>query len=962
MARGVRRLGAYTILREIGRGGMGSVFLARRDDGSEVALKVLHAKSNAGALARFEREGRLLHALGEEGGFVPLLDHGRAEEDVPYLVMPFVKGGTLRARLDKGTLSVSETVALGKAIASAVGRAHARGIVHRDLKPENVLFTSGGIPLVADLGLAKHFRADVAGATETRHVTCDGLFRGTLGYVAREQMRRSSDVGPQADVFALGAILYECLAGVPAFEGDSAIQVIHSIELGIHVPLATRRPDVPPALAHTIERALSREPGDRPPDGAALAAELARSQPARREPARPLRVPVTGSAAALAMARARRSSGLLLVPVVAVAPLVLATLLLRSPRHASGAPSKPEITSLVGASTQKPPADLEAMARAVSAAREEASELAVTAREEMLANALTRAIEHTTRAIELDEKNVLAWTLRAEARRRTRDFEGAFADATRAIELDGGRPLPFATRADAGKHLGRTTVKDDAREAIAAATRTLERSPGDLIAWVARGLARISIREYDASIADMTQAIAIEPRETWAWFIRGSARLALKDASGAIPDLDVTLERKPDLALAWERRAQARLLRHDTSRALEDFGHAIQLDPRSVDALRERGDLHRKLGRTADAIADLDRALELEPANVACLEARAACRAGDMRRPTDAEFALAIVDLDRAVELAPRSFTAWYMRGAIRANHGDVAGGIADYRRALEIDPRNALVWHNRGVLQSGLGSNQAALDDFTRAVELEPENAFMRQNRGRTRALLGDRAGAIEDFEKALALEPEATWAAKVRQILDELKAGFRLPESRDAAKLLDELQVTRLDVDRTPLTEVLRIVAGKTKLGIAVDPTLDLSKTVVTLHAKEMSLRALLARLLEGHPEWTFEPWRSNLVLTAKDQPRRIPPDMPVELARVLRREQWYDFELQDEPLSKVAERLAKEGLALRVPASLRNAKVTFHVHEDMADAILEVVCRLAGARVERRASGGYGFVPLR
>src|SRR5262245_49828482 len=146
-------IGPYEILGELGRGGAGAVFRARRPDRTEVAVKVLHAvpggKSGEPAFARFERERRLLGELAREGGFVPLLDAGEGPRG-PWLVMPLLEGGTLRGRLaDGGSLPTAEAVALVRALALAMGRAHARGIVHRDLKPENVLFDREGRPHVA---------------------------------------------------------------------------------------------------------------------------------------------------------------------------------------------------------------------------------------------------------------------------------------------------------------------------------------------------------------------------------------------------------------------------------------------------------------------------------------------------------------------------------------------------------------------------------------------------------------------------------------------------------------------------------------------------------------------------------------------------------------------------------------------------------------------------------------------
>ena len=135
--------------------------------------------------------------------------------------MPFLAGGTLRASSLSEALPRARRRRLARALARAVGRAHARGIVHRDLKPENVLFDARGRPLVADLGLAKHFRDDVEGASREPGADSVGRrFRGTAGYMRRpSRCRDAQSVGPPADVFALGAILYECLAGRPRIPG-----------------------------------------------------------------------------------------------------------------------------------------------------------------------------------------------------------------------------------------------------------------------------------------------------------------------------------------------------------------------------------------------------------------------------------------------------------------------------------------------------------------------------------------------------------------------------------------------------------------------------------------------------------------------------------------------------------------------------------------------------------------------
>ena len=272
------RIGPYELLGEVGRGGAGVVHRARTAGGEEVALKLL-LRGGAGPLGRFERERRLLAELGEAQGFVPLLDAGQSPQG-PYLVMPFLGGGTLRQRLRAGPLRVDQALALGRRLAAALGRAHRRGVVHRDLKPENILFTSAGVALVSDLGLAKHFDPAAPGASQSVALSRTSEVRGTVGYMPPEQGLSAKEVQPTADVFALGAILYECLAGRPAFVGATALELIDRVAEGRVAPLNGLRPETPAWLAAAIHEALAPAPGDRPRDGDALARRLA--GPARR--------------------------------------------------------------------------------------------------------------------------------------------------------------------------------------------------------------------------------------------------------------------------------------------------------------------------------------------------------------------------------------------------------------------------------------------------------------------------------------------------------------------------------------------------------------------------------------------------------------------------------------------------------------------------------------------------------
>jgi Tol biopolymer transport system component len=244
---------------------MGEVYQARdtRLDRT-VAIKVLPSTfANDPVLRqRLEREGRAISAL-DHPHICSLYDVG-AENGVDYLVMQHVTGETLAERLARGPMPAGEVCVSGAQIADALAAAHARGIVHRDLKPGNVMLTREGVRLL-DFGLAKHYAA--APATDltmagVAPLTAERTIVGTLHYMAPEQLE-GRELDPRADIFALGAVLYEMLSGGRAFEGDSSASVIAAIMNGVRTPLVERAPMAPPALVRLIDRCLAVDPRDR---------------------------------------------------------------------------------------------------------------------------------------------------------------------------------------------------------------------------------------------------------------------------------------------------------------------------------------------------------------------------------------------------------------------------------------------------------------------------------------------------------------------------------------------------------------------------------------------------------------------------------------------------------------------------------------------------------------------------
>ncbi|MGH7521921.1 MAG: protein kinase domain-containing protein [Gemmatimonadales bacterium] len=264
--------GRYTVEGEIGRGGMSVVYHARdmRLD-RDVAVKVLRPELTVALGAdRFLREIQIAARL-QHPHIVPLHESGEAD-GLFYYVMPFVAGESLRARLrEHGPLSVSEAVRIAGEIGSALTYAHEQGFIHRDVKPENILLSSG-LAMVADFGIAQALvDAGVAPLTDS------GVIVGTPGYMSPEQSDGQSKLDARTDVYSLGCVVYEMLAGEPPFTGPTARAVlarhIHDRPPSIHVI----RPGVPPTIEQTVNRALEKSPADRFASAAEFGAALAAS-------------------------------------------------------------------------------------------------------------------------------------------------------------------------------------------------------------------------------------------------------------------------------------------------------------------------------------------------------------------------------------------------------------------------------------------------------------------------------------------------------------------------------------------------------------------------------------------------------------------------------------------------------------------------------------------------------------
>jgi serine/threonine-protein kinase len=294
-------VGRHRIVRELGRGGMGVVYEAEDVELSRrVALKLLlETKDDRERRARFLREARAA-ALLSHPNIATVFDIGETEDGAVFIAMELVRGSSLRELLDaRGALPVDEALRIALQIARGLAEAHAAGVVHRDLKPDNVMIDEDGNAKIVDFGLAKMIDGAVARSAGVS--TQDGKLLGTPSYMAPEQAK-SSSVGPTADVFSLGVVLFELLTGTRPFAGATVVDVLVAIARDEPSPPSKRMPAIPRAVDRVVMKCLAKDPTTRWENAAAVADALeAASREAPKSRTKPLVIAAVVVASAIAL-------------------------------------------------------------------------------------------------------------------------------------------------------------------------------------------------------------------------------------------------------------------------------------------------------------------------------------------------------------------------------------------------------------------------------------------------------------------------------------------------------------------------------------------------------------------------------------------------------------------------------------------------------------------------------------
>ena len=261
-------LGRYRVIRELGRGAMGVVYLAQDESlQRQVAIKTLllpdSPREREHLEARFRQEAKAAGGINHPG-IITIHDLGR-EGDWLYIAMELLQGTELRDRMAQGPLPLDVALDIAGQVASALAVAHAHGVVHRDIKPGNIMLVGNGQAKIMDFGIARMQSSDLR--------TQSGTMLGSPKYMSPEQVSGHA-ADHRSDIFSLGSVLYEMVAGVPAFGGDNLGQLLSLIQHGNPPPPGTFRPGIPASLEIVIARAMQKNPAARYQDAAEMARDL----------------------------------------------------------------------------------------------------------------------------------------------------------------------------------------------------------------------------------------------------------------------------------------------------------------------------------------------------------------------------------------------------------------------------------------------------------------------------------------------------------------------------------------------------------------------------------------------------------------------------------------------------------------------------------------------------------------
>ncbi len=676
----------YTIEREIGRGGMATVYLAQdRKHDRQVAVKVLHPELSASLGSdRFLREIKVAARLSHPH-IVSLHDSGQVGE-LLYYVMPYIEGESLRQRLNREKqLPLDEALEIARHVAGALGYAHSTGVVHRDIKPENVMLHQGEA-VVTDFGIAKAVTS-AAG----QNLTQTGSTVGTPAYMSPEQASGDADVDGRSDVYSLGCVLFEMLAGRHPFEATTA-QAILVKHLTQPVPsLRAVRAGLPEGLERTVTRALAKAPGDR----FATATELAQALHTGSTP--PGVSTVSQPAAAVRPAPASKSVAVL--PFVDMSPQ-------RDQEYFCEGIAEELINALMRID------ELRVASRTSAFAFKGKSEdIRGIGRQLEVEHVLEGSVRKAGNRLRITAQLLkVADGYQLWSERYDRELEDVFA-----IQDEIAQNIARSLRVVMTDH-GKSIVKP--QTADVAAYDYYLRGRGFFHQWRKKSLlfARQMFTraiEIDANYALAYAGIADCCSSLYTWFdANESYRDEAEQTSLRALELD------PDLAEAHEARGVALTVAKRWDEAQREFETAIRLSPKLFEAYYFYGRLCFLQGKLEDAGRWFAEAARVRPEDFQALSLLGTIYA-DLGQAQEAKtaFEAAYQVVQKHVEMYPDDARAFYMGALAAIALNGLEQAEIWVKRALEIDPEDPLILYNVGCVYARLGKTDQALDCLEQTV-----------------------------------------------------------------------------------------------------------------------------------------------------------------------------------------------------------------------------------------------------
>jgi tetratricopeptide (TPR) repeat protein/tRNA A-37 threonylcarbamoyl transferase component Bud32 len=786
-------VGRYAIERELGRGGMATVFLAEDvQHHRKVAIKVLHSELAAViGSSRFLREidtlARLTHP-----NIVPLFDSGAAAGLV-YFVMPYVEGESLRARLAREKqLPVADAVRITAEIADALDYAHEHGIVHRDLKPENVLLQHGRA-MLTDFGVAR--AVAVSGDAK---LTTTGFTVGTPPYMSPEQLAGGA-VDARSDVYGLGCVAYEMLAGQPPFTGPTAESVTYQ-HLNAPPPEVTRlRPAAGAAVASALSQSLAKTPADRFTTAGALAAALAATTGAPAEP-QPKRADEPA-----ARPRAHRTRQLALAAALTIVALVAVAAWQRwgpfgtwlGDRHAA----RPAMKDWILVAEFEGPADdstLATAARSLVSAALDQSEILATVPRDQIQLALQQAGKPTDTRVSADVARELAYrrAVRAVLEGEIERIGKAYSVVLRVVDAESLKVV--VTERGSAKNedalvpaLGRLAEKlrrelGERRSAIAATRPLTAATTASFEAYrlYVEAQRAMNSADFEGAIALCYEALRLDPGFVAPWSTIGLAHGDMGRADSALAAYDQAARHPERMTAAGRFALEAYRADEagDRERALAAWSRYLQISPGRPGALNNYAALLDGLGRFEEALARYQEAERLSPFGPSSI-----------LLSNQVECLLSLGRVDQARELARR---VWGFNGPGRRTEVELAAcnwaAAESLATAQTQDPRVSFSRHvgafNRlAQAQAGRGALRSAEAALLQSARVAQGASLRLQQVEAGRALLF----LVGETEGAIALPPDS-WAGD-SSTATLLFRGLRAATSGDVASAQRLLQVIR-------------------------------------------------------------------------------------------------------------------------------------------------------------------------